>query len=1176
MKLFSFIVFSLFFLTLLLFNPPTSYAQYCGDLACNGGELCSSCTQDCGACAPINHDPIGGFENVINATCQAGGWAFDPDAPSTSINIRIYKDRTSANSGGTYIGEYVANVARDDVNSYITYFYGYPATGKHGFNVYFADVTGLKDGQNHTIWIYAQDTQNNGSYHLNASPKTINCPPPPPPTCSSAGPDGVIINPGTTLHTLNAYGVAHANRVLFATWTDVGGQDDLVWHEGVAQGGGTWSYTVNTDSHPGVGGVSVHVYMIGTNGAGYWCDTANFYKNAGPNTTAAYINNTTTVFPNGNSSGGGTQYLIVMTATDANGAADITDQYAAVNIYGQARGIVGWSGNVTEPFYWWGSNITGNRPACYNYSTGLNEGTAVKYLGYGPDYVYVDSCYTYYADAVTRVTAITVRFDSSFGTPKINYMYGFSADKYHQFDPATWEQLSQFTLQNSLPKTIATTINPKPVNPDGTTTYTIQVRSQDANGVSDIYDQWALINYQGPVYAGMIRWSGDNFNRYWGTGSAKPGSLKSCTGIGGIPGGQAAIYGDASFHPEVFTSLDSCTTEDTGNNTRTTTFYVKFNSSLKTVAPATNNRVWGWESDATDFDPAGWFAGDLFDLTQPNLFLTAGSVQLRYGYGATPNCNNGTLVPNGGGVPNGTTLEVCVTYGNNGNATTGAYNFSNYINQPSQPAYGTAGNYTWNTGNTPVQGASVVQLGSVVVNSAVCSSNCRVGAFIDRDNAIAESNESDNFATSGLYNVVAATTFSGNIWVDTRYDHCNIANGALSAYSGARTVTLRDSVGSTIGTHSVAGQAYSISSIPGTSYTASLSLPVGTTYTVDTVNYSGTGFGATPGLTGFMFDPAGAAIDMTSATRTLDWCLRSTQGWIKTGDGDVRFGTLLDPVPLTLSPTSDANSAFFSSNSVANFGSAATVPGFIVSREYTLYNDDPKTKQGLFSYSFFRNRAKIKGLTLATVPGCIANQNCTITALTDFPTSTLNTPYYVNGNLTIDGYTHKAGTHILLLVNGNVTINGNIKVPAGANNLFVIAAGANDKSDTSIGNIYVSSNVGSAPSSACITHNPVQAGDYSCANLEGIYSAEKSFVLQTKQNCPGTSDNQLTMAGNVITNSLKPFAVGGTGVFDFTKRSLCSNDANFPVFVMLSRYDFVLQLTDFYKTPSVRWKEVNP
>ncbi len=105
----------------------------------------------------------------------------------------------------------------------------------------------------------------------------INVSPQPRPSCSSAGPDGASVAYNATSHTVYAYGVSNAASVNFATWSDASGQDDLRWYGGSNQGGGTWSYTINPQNHPGYGNINVHVYMYNPpTHSNVWCDTANY------------------------------------------------------------------------------------------------------------------------------------------------------------------------------------------------------------------------------------------------------------------------------------------------------------------------------------------------------------------------------------------------------------------------------------------------------------------------------------------------------------------------------------------------------------------------------------------------------------------------------------------------------------------------------------------------------------------------------------------------------------------------------------------------------------------------------------------------------------------------------------------------------------------------------------
>lgn len=106
-------------------------------------------------------------------------------------------------------------------------------------------------------------------------------PPPPqavPPSCTSAASQSAD---GTFY--LYAYGVANAATVVFPTWSDAGGQDDIVWYNGYYMGNGTWRAEVNLNSHqpgnPNYGTFSSHVYMTNASYGYTFCGTANFTRN---------------------------------------------------------------------------------------------------------------------------------------------------------------------------------------------------------------------------------------------------------------------------------------------------------------------------------------------------------------------------------------------------------------------------------------------------------------------------------------------------------------------------------------------------------------------------------------------------------------------------------------------------------------------------------------------------------------------------------------------------------------------------------------------------------------------------------------------------------------------------------------------------------------------------------
>jgi hypothetical protein len=91
--------------------------------------------------------------------------------------------------------------------------------------------------------------------------------PPPAPSCSGVSPTTTTSATSGTLD-FYAYGVQNATSVFFPTWSNVNGQDDIVWYTGVNMGGGTWKGSVDLSRHrpgsPDYGQFSVHAWMFGT------------------------------------------------------------------------------------------------------------------------------------------------------------------------------------------------------------------------------------------------------------------------------------------------------------------------------------------------------------------------------------------------------------------------------------------------------------------------------------------------------------------------------------------------------------------------------------------------------------------------------------------------------------------------------------------------------------------------------------------------------------------------------------------------------------------------------------------------------------------------------------------------------------------------------------------------
>lgn len=57
-----------------------------------------------------------------------------------------------------------------------------------------------------------------------------------------------------------------ASRVQFPTWSEENGQDDVIWYEGVNEGSGKWTITVDSVNHNSGGVYNTHIYVTDANG----------------------------------------------------------------------------------------------------------------------------------------------------------------------------------------------------------------------------------------------------------------------------------------------------------------------------------------------------------------------------------------------------------------------------------------------------------------------------------------------------------------------------------------------------------------------------------------------------------------------------------------------------------------------------------------------------------------------------------------------------------------------------------------------------------------------------------------------------------------------------------------------------------------------------------------------
>jgi hypothetical protein len=135
-----------------------------------------------------------------------------------------------------------------------------------------------------------------------------------------------------------------------------------------------------------------------------------------------------------------------------------------------------------------------------------------------------------------------------------------------------------------------------------------------------------------------------------------------------------------------------------------------------------------------------------------------------------------------------------------------------------------------------------------------------------------------------------------------------------------------------------------------------------------------------------------------------------------------------------------------------------------------------------------------------------------------------------------------------ILVNGSVTVNSELKSPKANRTILVIAAS---------GDITVSSNLGVSA-----------INDSTTANLEGIFSADRNFIISGKSTPP---DTRLNIAGAVIGHA-NPALGGGIN----QQRNLLDGNRDCPAFSVIERPDFMVSYPKELKEPSFNWTELAP
>ena len=285
----------------------------------------------------------------------------------------------------------------------------------------------------------------------------------------------------------------------------------------------------------------------------------------------------------------------------------------------------------------------------------------------------------------------------------------------------------------------------------------------------------------------------------------------------------------------------------------------------------------------------------------------------------------------------------------------------------------------------------------------------------------------------------------------------------------------------------------------------------------------------------------GAACNNGNIT-ALDFGMVDNTPWDQYVCGDVRNDTgMNDPVPAgyyasTTNGSCTTSGLIFSGSTNATFGDGqgSTSNQIVGDANY------PETYDAKIfsSYEYMTNKATSANLPEINLSTICNLSNCTL------PANLPDGIYVATGNVALNAYNFPAGKNYVFLINGDLTLNGNIIVPTTSTVTFAVS-----------GNIFVNYTIGSAPQS-------------NIPNLEGIFSTDKSFIIDANPaNC---SDIRLNIQGTIIVNAAQ---TGGTLQ---NNRNLCRFNAVAPSLQITQRLDFLFNLPEFVRSEQTISQEVSP
>lgn len=311
---------------------------------------------------------------------------------------------------------------------------------------------------------------------------------------------------------------------------------------------------------------------------------------------------------------------------------------------------------------------------------------------------------------------------------------------------------------------------------------------------------------------------------------------------------------------------------------------------------------------------------------------------------------------------------------------------------------------------------------------------------------------------------------------------------------------------------------------------------------------------------------AGATCDASGNISGLNFGFRPYSSWIQSVGADLRFDNgFYNPVPSgQFSSVGDTDSNSYPGIIFSGDSAPDTGLGGISSTNWRVYGAAGTSNVDIYtpskgvlptSYDYVEAKLVQAGVEIKPNKDLCGQGNTSSCSLNP---SVPNGVYKVTGDMNLRFF--PSGSFkgkILILVSGSLDIglsdnpsaNKKITVPKGASLTFIVK-----------GDIIVDANIGEDENKYYETGT----------RIEGFFSTDKSFIVNSINSCTGTADKRLNMGGTIIVNAAR---AGGAFM---NNRSLCSNNFQHPSFTIKARPDFIITAPESIKQTSTVYQEVAP